>query len=65
MFSACTAFARPVLCPVTGKEGQGAMQLLGYIKRVPYLADLCRRIQLVWVDGGYRGDATSCQYFIF
>ena len=33
------------------------MQLLRYVKRVAYLANLCRRIKLVWVDGGYRGEA--------
>jgi putative transposase len=37
-------------------EKQGAMHLLRYIKRVAYLAKLCKRIKLVWVDGGYRGE---------
>lgn len=45
------------LCAASVSEKQGAMQLLLYIKRVPYLANLCRRIKLVWVDGGYRGEA--------
>lgn len=44
------------ICAASVSEKQGAMQLLRYIKRVPYLADLCRRIKLVWVDGGYRGE---------
>ena len=44
------------ICAASVSEKQGAMQLLRYMKRVPYLADLCRRIKLVWVDGGYRGE---------
>ena len=44
------------ICAASVSEKQGAMQLLRYIKRVSYLADLCRRIKLVWVDGGYRGE---------
>jgi putative transposase len=44
------------ICAASVSEKQGAMQLLRYIKRVPYLADLCRRIKLVWVDGAYRGE---------
>lgn len=32
------------------------MHLLRDIKKVPYLADLCRCIRLVWVDGGYQGE---------
>lgn len=36
-------------------EKKGAMQLLRYIKRAPCLADIGKNIQLVWVDGGYRG----------
>jgi hypothetical protein len=31
------------------------MQLLRYIKLIPHLAEMCKSIQLVWVDGGYRG----------
>ena len=44
------------ICAASVSEKQGAMHLLRYMKRVPYLADLCRRIKLVWVDGGYRGE---------
>jgi putative transposase len=44
------------ICAASLSEKTGAMQLLRYIKKVPYLKDLCRRIELVWVDGGYRGD---------
>lgn len=43
------------ICAASMSEKAGAMQLLRYIRRVPYLKDLCRRIKLVWVDGGYRG----------
>lgn len=32
------------------------MQWLAYIKRVACLRALCQNIQLVWVDGGYRGE---------
>ena len=35
------------------------MQLLRYGKRVTYLANLLSRMQLVWVDGGYRGEELS------
>ena len=31
------------------------MQLLRYIKQIKCLHNLCERIELVWVDGGYRG----------
>ena len=31
------------------------MQLLRYIKQIKCLGNLCERIELVWVDGGYRG----------
>jgi len=36
-------------------EKAGAMLLLTHLKEVPYLADLCRRLKLVWVDAGYQG----------
>lgn len=45
------------ICAAGVSEKQGAMYLLRYIKRVTCLARLCRRIKLVWVDGGYRGEA--------
>ncbi len=44
------------ICAASISERQGAMHLLRYIKKVPYLADLCRRLKLVWVDGGYQGE---------
>jgi len=44
------------VCAASVSEKQGAMHLLRYIKRVDYLAKLCQRIKLVWVDGGYRGE---------
>ncbi len=44
------------ICAASVSEKKGAMQLLGYIKVVPCLRQLCSRIQLVWVDGGYRGE---------
>lgn len=36
-------------------EKAGAMQLLEKIKTSSLLSELCGRIQLVWVDGGYEG----------
>lgn len=44
------------ICAANISEKKGAMQLLRYIKRVPVLKDLCSRLKLIWVDGGYRGD---------
>jgi putative transposase len=44
------------VCAASVSEKQGVMHLLRYIKRVPYLANLCKRMRLVWVDGGYRGE---------
>lgn len=44
------------ICAASVSEKKGAMQLLRYIKVVPCLRRLCQNIQLVWVDGGYRGD---------
>ena len=32
------------------------MYFLRYLKRVPFLKDICSALQLVWVDGGYRGE---------
>jgi putative transposase len=43
------------ICAASVSEQTGAKQLLRYLMWVPYLQDLCRRIKLVWVDGGYRG----------
>ncbi len=44
------------ICAASVSERQGAMHLLRYLKKVPYLAHLCQRIKLVWVDGGYQGE---------
>jgi len=43
------------ICAAGVSEKAGAMHLLRYIKRIGCLANLCKRIELVWVDGGYRG----------
>jgi putative transposase len=37
-------------------EKAGAQLLLTSIKTTPYLRKLCRRIRLVWADGGYQGE---------
>ena len=44
------------VCAASVSEKKGAMQLLRYIKLIPCLQHLCRRIRLVWVDGGYQGE---------
>jgi putative transposase len=44
------------VCAASVSEKKGAMQLLRYIKLVPYVNELCKDIKLVWVDGGYRGE---------
>ena len=43
------------ICAAGVSEKLGAMQLLRYIKTIRCLRQLCNRIELVWVDGGYRG----------
>ena len=43
------------ICAAGVSEKAGAMQLLRYIKQIKCLGNLCERIELVWVDGGYRG----------
>lgn len=43
------------ICGAGVSEKAGAMQLLRYIKQIKCLRNLCDRIELVWVDGGYRG----------
>lgn len=43
------------ICAAGVSEKAGAMYLLRYIKAIPCLHSLCGRIELVWVDGGYRG----------
>lgn len=44
------------VCAAGVSEKAGAKYLLRYIKTIPYLRELCSHIELVWVDGGYRGD---------
>ena len=44
------------ICAASVSEKAGAMKLLEYIKSVKCLNKLCSRIELVWVDGGYRGE---------
>jgi putative transposase len=48
-----------IVCAASVSEKTGAMKLLEYIKAVKCLSKLCRRIKLVWVDGGYRGEDLS------
>ena len=43
------------ICAAGISEKAGAMHLLRYIKQIRCLRNLCERIELVWVDGGYRG----------
>lgn len=47
------------VCAASVTEKAGAMKLLEHIKAVKCLRKLCRRIKLVWVDGGYRGEELS------
>jgi putative transposase len=44
------------VCSAAISEKAGAMKLLEYIKSIDCLANLCRRIKLVWADGGYQGE---------
>jgi putative transposase len=44
------------VCAASVSEKMGAKCLLRYIRWSSCLDDLCKRIKLVWVDGGYRGD---------
>jgi len=44
------------ICAASVSEKAGAQQLLTYLKKQPHLRQLCQRIKLVWVDGGYRGE---------
>jgi putative transposase len=45
------------VCAASISEQAGAMKLLAYARRKIRLRRLCKRIKLVWVDGGYRGEA--------
>jgi len=45
------------ICAAGVSEKAGAMKLLPYIKQINCLRNLCSRIELVWVDGGYRGSS--------
>ena len=47
------------VCAASISEKAGAMKLLAYTKRKGRLRRLCKRIKLVWVDGGYRGEALA------
>lgn len=44
------------VCAASVTEKAGAMKLLEHIKQTKCLRKLCKRIKLVWVDGGYRGE---------
>lgn len=44
------------VCGANISEKAGAMQLLDYIKKTDCLRKLCAKIELVWADGGYRGE---------
>ncbi len=44
------------VCAASISEKAGAMKLLEYIKNAACLRKLCNRIELVWADGGYRGE---------
>jgi putative transposase len=45
-----------LVCTAATTEKDGAKILINRIRDRPVLKNLCRRIQLVWADGGYRGD---------
>ena len=44
------------VCAASVTEKMGAKCLLPYLRRSFNLRELCSRIKLVWVGGGYRGD---------
>lgn len=44
------------VCAASVSEKMGAKCLLRYLRRSLSLRQLCSRLKLVWVDGGYRGD---------
>ena len=44
------------VCAASVSEKMGAKCLLRYLRRCLSLRQLCSRLKLVWVDGGYRGD---------
>jgi putative transposase len=44
------------VCAASVSEKRGAQCLLRYLRRSLSLRQLCSRIKLVWVDGGYRGE---------
>ncbi len=45
-----------LVCSAATTEKDGAKNLINRIKKRPVLKNLCRRIKLVWADGGYRGE---------
>ena len=52
----CGLVLAVLVCAGNISEKAGAMQLLEYIKHAGCLHELCAKIQLVWADGGYRGE---------
>jgi putative transposase len=44
------------ICAASVSEKQDAKQFIRYIKLVPCLRELCGCMQVVWVEGGYRGE---------
>jgi putative transposase len=45
-----------LVCAANISEQTGAMKLLEHIKKKDVLSDLCKKIKLVWADGGYQGE---------
>jgi len=45
-----------LVCSASTTEKDGGRNLMNRIKNRPVLRDLCKRIKLVWADGGYRGE---------
>lgn len=48
-----------LVCAASISQKAGAMQLLEHIKAKGSIRELCNRIRMVWVDGGYRGEELS------
>lgn len=44
------------ICAASVSEKMGAKCLLRYLRRSFVLRELCSQVELVWVDGGYRGE---------
>lgn len=45
-----------LVCAASVNEKAGAQKLLQRIKERRWLAGLCKKIRLVWADGGYQGE---------